>query len=70
MASNNGAAVYDVDALNRGLVSVRDNIRAIQEGLDAERDKERDYLDQLARARALLELHGVGENGRSNRLID
>lgn len=70
MSNNNGSAVYDVDALQRGLVSVQENIRAIQQGLDAERDKERDYLEQLARARTLLEMHGVDENGRPNRSDD
>ena len=61
------AAAYDLDALKRGLESIRENIRAIGEALEQEYAKEREYVALIAAARVILDLHGVDDDGRPKR---
>lgn len=58
--------VYDVDALLNGLNSIEENIRALEEALQKEREKKAEYEAHLAKARAVLKLHKVGDDGRPN----
>lgn len=58
--------VYNIDTLNRGLVTIRTNIEAIEEALAAERLKEREYERQIAAAEAILNMHGVKQDGSPN----
>ena len=66
MTNRNGVVGYDVETLKRGLETIRDNIVAIEAALQSEREKEREYERLLADARAILTLHGVGDDGRPN----
>jgi len=50
--------VYNLDKLREGLVSIDTNIKAIEEALVRERDKRQEYLVHIAKAEAILELHG------------
>ena len=50
--------LYDYDTLIRGRESVVVNIDALQTAVDAEREKLQEYDKQIAKAEAILELHG------------
>lgn len=52
--------IYDLDALRRGIESIRANIVAIEEALEKEREKERDYEKHIIGAEAILKLHKQG----------
>ncbi len=69
VSNDNGTsgAVYDLDALISGLASIRANIAAFETALESERKKEREYVDLIADARAILKLHGVNDDGNPNR---
>ncbi len=50
--------LYDYDTLIRGRESIVTNIEAIETALSAEREKLNEYDKQIAKAEAILELHG------------
>ena len=50
--------LYDYDTLVRGRESIVLNIEAIETALGAEREKLQEYDKQIAKAEAILELHG------------
>ncbi len=58
------SVIYDIAALRKGLQSVDTNIRALEVALAAEQKKREDYLGHIARAQAILDLHGVDDDGR------
>ena len=58
------SVIYDIDALRNGLKSVDKNIRALEAALAAQREKREEYLEHISRAQAILDLHGVDEDGR------
>ncbi len=60
------SVIYDIDALRKGLRSVDENIRALEVALAAQREKREEYLEHITRAKAILDLHGVDEDGRSH----
>ena len=49
--------IYDLDALKRGLITIRDNLAAIEEALTAERAKAEEYERLIIGAEAILEAH-------------
>jgi hypothetical protein len=55
-------SVYDLDSLRRGLISIEDNIRALEEALDLEREKKINYEREIIAAEAILNLHRRGMN--------
>ncbi len=55
--------IYNIDALRSGLQSIDNNIKALEAALNAERKKREEYLGHIAKAQAILDLHGVTEDG-------
>lgn len=55
--------IYDLEVLRRGVASVRANILTIEEALVREREKLAEYEREIAKAEAILELHGKGKAG-------
>lgn len=54
--------LYDYDTLVRGRESVLINIEAIDTALKTEREKLQEYDKLIAKAEAILELHGNHRN--------
>jgi hypothetical protein len=52
------AELYDYDTLISGRESIVANIEAIEIALNAEREKLNEYNKQIAKAEAILEMHG------------
>jgi len=50
--------LYDYDTLVRGRVHILDNIEAISTALKSEENKLREYDAQIAKAIAIMEMHG------------
>ena len=50
--------LYDYDTLIRGRESVVVNIEALETAVTAEKEKLSEYDKQIAKAEAILELHG------------
>lgn len=53
---------YDLDSLRRGLVSIEDNIKALEEALALEHEKKVEYEREIIAAEAILKLHQRGLN--------
>lgn len=59
--------MYDLDTLNRGLQTIRDNIKSLKEAVEKEEAKEKEYLQHIAVAESILKLHGVEIDGDKKR---
>jgi hypothetical protein len=53
-------SAYDLDALRRGLVSIEDNIQALEDALVIEREKKAEYEREIIGAEAILAVHKRG----------
>lgn len=67
MGRDNSVVGYDIKALKRGLESINTNIAALEAGLEAERGKKQEYERHIAQAQAILDFHGVDEDGNPQR---
>ena len=58
--------LYDYDTLVRGREHILINIEAISTALESERDKLKEYDVQIAKAEAIMEMHGDSATGNTS----
>lgn len=51
---------YDLDSLKRGLESIKVNIKALEEGLENEKQKKNEYERHILEAEAVINIHKRG----------